>query len=280
MTVTTVRALQINSRLFSSSLTDGHPWSKRRIPFRAMLQHPDIRPSVMFYQETDYEDVVPDLVDFLNAGDSDGGPRGDYACEHRGKVGMLYDEKKWRKLSARSWDMPNGTEDARRLVLTELESRSTGGSFVGWATHLGVHFKGEQAARRGQAKFILDRLAELKFDPARTAIVGAGDINDTPTYPSLGVRSVMRAGGLLDVRTRLAEEDVDGDTLNTHHGYKRTQSEGKWLDEFFTSRPVRLLDAEVVVTDPFRRFPNATDHNGLRLRFSFGTDLTTERTRS
>jgi len=269
------RLLQVNARLYSSSLVDGHPWDERgkppakgfqqrRYPFHKLLDTADA--SVITLQECDWEDVLrKDLLPYLTKSTGH-----EWLQAHRGKVGVAWDSHKWMGAELGQWDMPNGTEDPRRFVLTQLTSHSTGGQFYVGSWHAGVHFKGEQAARRGQARFIMARLAELGLGQLGGAAVAiAGDINDAPTYPSAGVRTEFRKGGLLDIRTRLPEDDVDGDTLATHHGYRPTKADGRWLDEIVTSRAIRLRSCENMLTDPTHRFPNATDHNALLLRGEF-----------
>lgn len=269
MPTTVIRLLQVNTRLYSSSLLDGHPWDAknnpkprsgdfpfRRDPFLKMLDY--AKPDLIAVQECDHEDVVlADLLPHLGK---------TWAQESRGKVAVLYNGALFELVKSYEWDMPNGPADPRRLVLAHLRERSTGADLWFGSAHLGVHFTGEQAARRTQAKFILDRLAELKLDPAKDRVAIAGDINDTPTYPSLGVRTVMRAGGLTDLRTRLSDADMNGDMRNTHHGYKPTQNEGRWLDEIFTSKPVKPLKGEVIPLDPTHDYPNASDHNAVLAR--------------
>jgi hypothetical protein len=253
--------LQANARLWSSSETDGHDWEdQRRAPFYKALDY--AKPDVLFLQEADAKKVTPGIFDYLGWGDS---------YVFRGKVCIGWNPKVFSVQKDYQWDMPNGPEDPRRLVAAELQHIKTGKKGLFGSTHFGVHFKGEAEVRRAQARFVMSKYRELGYDfndPEVYAAI-AGDINDAPMPPSPGVRQVWREYGCIDVRSKLPLDKIDGESLNTGNGYKTTKNDGKWLDEFGSSKGLDLTDAEVIRTDPTSRFPFASDHNFLKVASNF-----------
>jgi endonuclease/exonuclease/phosphatase family metal-dependent hydrolase len=259
---TTARVLQINFRLYSASLTDGHPWSKRRVPFLKMLD--DVAPSIIGAQECDLKKVVPDVLKHLGAS---------WRYYNReGKVGVFYDSAKWELTFSRQYELDNGPESARRFVLVRLKSRSTGGELWVGVTHLGVHFDGEAKVRIAQA----NKIREIcKAEGVVDGLV-MGDLNDSKMPPADGVRKALEGpAGVTEcvfygLWHCLKPEEFKNYDFDTHHGYKAIRKTGKRLDDILTTERVVVLDAEIVRTDPGSDYPNATDHCGVFARIRFG----------
>ncbi len=261
MADTVFRIMTINVRL--SSFDEKIPaarWPARKPALLDLLD--DARASIIGIQEGS-DDIREAMLAHLGK---------TWECYRRAKVGILYDGAKWERLAGHQWDIDNEDQADRRLVFVWLRSRSTGGVIWVGNSHFGVHYSdpdgpgpkvGEQEERRNQAADVIRKMKEIVKDEP---FVMLGDFNDTPPVGKPGVRDVMAKAGLLGLRERLSGAKVDGDTVDTHNGWKKTDRDGRWIDEIFTSKTARPLDARVIVADPTGKFPYATDHNALFAR--------------
>jgi endonuclease/exonuclease/phosphatase family metal-dependent hydrolase len=173
-----------------------------------------------------------------------------------GNSGVMWDTAKWNGSNIRDFDLTSAKgEKTRRLTLADLTSVKTGGKFTVGATHLSVHFSTSAIWRIRQVDQICD---VLKGD---LNVIGA-DLNSTLDTTKPGPRKEFKTDqSMLGLRDKCS--DVKNGAWNTHHGYKPTEREGKWLDEIETGAAITVYGAELVRTG------NATDHNGLLGRVEF-----------
>jgi endonuclease/exonuclease/phosphatase family metal-dependent hydrolase len=144
----------------------------------------------------------------------------------------------------------------RRFTVVDLTSVKTKEKITVGATHLSVHYSTSAAWRIKQVDQICDI---LKGD---LNVVGA-DLNSTLSVKVPGPRKEFSTDqSMLGIRDKCTTKVIRGD-YNTHHGYKPTKREGKWLDEIETGKAIKVYAAEVVLTG------QATDHNGLRASIEF-----------
>jgi endonuclease/exonuclease/phosphatase family metal-dependent hydrolase len=214
-----------------------------------------VQPDLVAVQETDQEDVVPDLLRQLGAG---------WAPYMRGKVGVLFSPR-FRRTAGWLVDMDNGGEADRRLVIAELEEKASGVRFRVGVVHLGVNFDdpdgpgpliGEQAARLSQAREIVATVRKLSPLP----LIVAGDLNERLQHPAVGVRQTLQDElGLVELRRRVPV--VSGE-LSSFNGWRPTKP-GGWLDDVLTSPAITVAGAQLVILDPAGAFPGASDHNGV-----------------
>jgi endonuclease/exonuclease/phosphatase family metal-dependent hydrolase len=162
-------------------------------------------------------------------------------------VGLMFKADRWRLLTWRNLLMDNGTETDRRLVLALLQSVRTGAAVWFGSTHFGV---GPDLAkwRIYQAQQVCKYLISLQARPGEETIspeyfgdirkraVIMGDFNDWPRSPEPGVRHVFKGYGFHELRDRLTDAQMIGDSFNTHHGFgKLTPHDGHQIDAIFTA---------------------------------------------
>jgi endonuclease/exonuclease/phosphatase family metal-dependent hydrolase len=174
-----------------------------------------------------------------------------------GNSGVFWNTAKWTGSNIRDFDLASAKgQMTRRFTVADLTSVKTGEKITVGASHLSVHFSTSAAWRIKQVDQICDI---LKGD---LNVVGA-DLNSTLSASVPGPRKEFKTDqSMLGLRDKCTTKVIRGD-YNTHHGYKTTKREGKWLDEIETGKAIKVYAAEVVLTG------QATDHNGLRASIEF-----------
>jgi len=164
-------------------------------------------------------------------------------------VGLMYKADRWRLLATRSWLMDNGADKDRRLVLTLLGSIRTGRCAWFGSTHFGV---GSELAswRRYQAEQVVmhlknvlrapadvEGIADTYFGDVRKHAVIMGDFNDWAPESEPGVRRVFAVNGMYDLRARLTDAQMSGDSYSTKHTFgKATPHDGRQIDMILTAK--------------------------------------------
>jgi endonuclease/exonuclease/phosphatase family metal-dependent hydrolase len=275
-----IRVMCSNTRLYSASQKDGHPWDNftlhaplatgfeyRVEPFKRILT--DFKPDLIGAQECDSKEIAPSLITHLNRLTTGAS----WAQYGRGQVRFLYNQAKLALLQSFSWDMDNAAEADRRLIMCEFQVVGTDRRFWAVVTHLGVGFPGAEVERLEQAAEIMQRVTEKK---AFHGLV-MGDFNDPAMPPTVGVRTVLQGPegqtepAFYDMRNSLSDEKMHGDSLATSHGYKALKAlpdgqVGRWIDDICASEHVTAVEGWVVDTSATsKKYKGASDHCALVL---------------
>jgi len=238
---TNATVLTFNVRRYPFDLGTPYDWDKYR-DHRAAQLIADSAASVVALQECEPEQdayllkKLPELT---------GVPW--QAVSAPTNVGLMFKADRWRLLGWRFWLMDNGAENDRRLVLAALQSVKTGEIFWFGSTHFGVNFIGEAGWRRYQAEQAVMHLKNVLPSPAdklrlpvgdvRQRSVIMGDFNDSPPVTEPGVRRVFGQAGFYELRDRLTDAEMHGDSFATHHAFgKPTPRNGSQIDIVFTPK--------------------------------------------
>lgn len=247
--MTRARLLNINTRRSDVPCAAEHKWRVRRPKLVKIIV--DCSPSIMTVQECTPEqekDLLADLAKWS------GKP---WKLATHGNSGVFWNTAKWTGSNIRDFDLAAAKgEMTRRFTVVDLASVKTKEKITVGATHLSVHYSTSAVWRIKQVDQICDI---LKGD---LNVVGA-DLNSTLSASVPGPRKEFKDDqSMLGLRDKCTTPVIRGD-YNTHHGYKPTKREGKWLDEIETGKAIKVYAAEVVLTG------QATDHNGLRASIEF-----------
>lgn len=122
------------------------------------------------------------------------------------------------------------------------------------------------ALRRNEALQFVHQMEADAIDMRRMVI--SADWNDIPQYPLTGVRKTLHPWfrGQRDI---LPNSKITGETWNTHHGFKATRFEKKWLDDILLGRDITARYCNVVKTNPAPASLAGTDHHGVLAGISF-----------
>jgi endonuclease/exonuclease/phosphatase family metal-dependent hydrolase len=164
-------------------------------------------------------------------------------------VAIMYKSDRWTRLTDRRVLMDNGEEMDRRLLVVLLRSIKTGSAFWFGSSHFGVGFELAPFWRRHQAKKCVEQLTNTPRKATETAIpanlfgdirpitVMMGDFNDYAQHDQTGVRQIFAEAGFYELRVRLSDADMAGDTWRTNHSFgKQTLRDSRQIDAIFTPR--------------------------------------------
>jgi endonuclease/exonuclease/phosphatase family metal-dependent hydrolase len=164
----------------------------------------------------------------------------------RTNVSIMFKSDRWRLLGTRNFLMDNGMDLDRRLVLALLQSVKTGAAVWFGSTHFGV---GADLAswRRYQARQVIMHLQNVVrapseedvpaeyFGDVRKQSVIMGDFNDWASTREPGVRREFAIMGGYELRDRLSDSSMAGDSYSTKHAFgKLTPHDGRQIDAIFT----------------------------------------------
>lgn len=102
------------------------------------------------------------------------------------------------------------------------------------------------------------------------AVWGA-DWNSSRQYPERGIRTLLRNEfGMVDVTSVLSAEAFEGNSTNTHHGFRATEHNGRHIDGIVIGRRVWARKGAVYRTDvpPQKHWP--ADHNWVVAHLTIG----------
>lgn len=163
-------------------------------------------------------------------------------------VAVMFKTDRWRLLAERRLIMDNGAETDRRLLMVLLQSVETGSAFWFGSSHFGVGLP-LAVWRRYQARKCVEQMTNTPrkateqglpaglFGDIRPIAVMMGDFNDYAQHDQTGVRKVFAGGGFYELRVRLSDADMAGDTWRTNHGFgKMTLRDSRQIDAIFTQR--------------------------------------------
>lgn len=151
-------------------------------------------------------------------------------------------------------DLPDGSPgDYRRLAWVKLRHLLTGNLFYAASSHFSV---GNIHYQNLQMQAVLDNLPDV-----RNTIFGV-DTNSSVMTGSDHPRAVARAGGLVDLRSKLDTYSIRDADLSSFNYWRETPRNGQWIDDVFTGGNYQPYYGRVVRTD-VGDGPNASDHNWI-----------------
>jgi hypothetical protein len=250
---TRVRGLVANFRLEPEDADDiaaGHAWTNGRRDATAAtfdrIRGAGLMPSVIMGQECSTT-LRSDLWDILG--------RDRWLLVRNGNVIVLWDGAQHESLDAGTARLPTPVQpdgspgDPRRLVWVELRVKGTGDRFWAASSHFTV---GDAVWQRQQMAAVVDLLPN-----PRNTIFGA-DINNDVMEGDCP-RSIARAGGLFDLRSKLALPRITNVSFNSFNGWATTRRDGLWIDDLFTGNNLQPYYGNMIRTE----IEGASDHNWL-----------------
>jgi endonuclease/exonuclease/phosphatase family metal-dependent hydrolase len=221
---TRARVMTFNIRRAANEVP-GHTWLDRRHRVAKLIA--DWQPSVVAVQECDstmYEYLLRKLRELTGA---------EWAIVRHPNVGVLYKVGRWEQVAVRKLDMDNSDQSDRRFVAVLLRNRATGAKVWFGSTHLSTV---SPWWRRYQAREIVALLKTLPNNGIRRTVM-TGDLNDYAHHDSTGVRQVFAGAGFYELRVRLSDAQMVGDSLRTHHQFDRlTPRDSRQIDAILTAR--------------------------------------------
>ena len=221
----------------------GRDWPVRKPLALALLKA--WKPSVICAQECSTV-IRADLLIGLGA---------NWRYIRNGNVGVFYDSNQHNLISSKTAMLPaapnpDGTAgDPRRLVLVKLKMKATGDDWWAAATHLTAG--GDPAWRVKQMAAVV-AFIKANGDPASTIL--GGDINSS-LMDDEGPRTVARAAGLFDLRSKLAAPRIRNVDYGTFNNWSPTLHNSLWIDDVCTGENFQPYYSRVVETN------GASDHN-------------------
>ena len=221
---TRARVMTFNIRRAAKEVP-GHTWLDRRHRVAKLIA--DWQPSVVAVQECDstmYEYLLRKLRELTGV---------EWAIVRHPNVGILYKVGKWEQLAVRKLDMDNSDQPDRRIVAVLLRNRATGAKVWFGSTQLSTV---SPWWRRYQAHKVVALLKTLPNNGMRRTVV-MGDLNDYAQHDSTSVRQVFAGAGFYELRVRLSDAQMIGDSLRTHHLFDRlTPRDSRQIDAILTPR--------------------------------------------
>jgi endonuclease/exonuclease/phosphatase family metal-dependent hydrolase len=245
---TRIRLMSANFRLTPESPEDiaaGHTWAVRKPLTINLLK--TWAPSVICGQECSTT-IRNDLATGL------GSP---WKFIRNGNVIIFYDTNHHNLISSKTAMLPtaagpDGTTDPRRLVLIRLQMKATGAHWWAASTHFTAG--GDPAWRVKQMTAVLDFI-KANGDLANTIL--GGDVNSS-LMDDEGPRTVARAAGLFDLRSKLAAPRIRNVTATTFPGWvEPSPHDNRWIDDICAGENFQPYYGRVVETN------GASDHNFL-----------------
>lgn len=262
--VTHMRGMSLNCRNKTAIADIPYPsrhWSRRLPALIKFIKY--CAPSVLGVQET-RDDMAVDLVNGLGA---------HWNFWGKGTSKIIWDHNKWNVLDQWEGGLPYknalGVTAYRPITMIKLQSLIANESCWFVSTHFCVHVPSEATQRLAQAREVV-RLINLH---TTGPVVIFGDFNDVQ-YDStaVGVRKIFAAAGLIDLRHRLSDAAMHGDSIATFNGWKITKRNGRWIDDVLTRDCKPYYGAVRLTDDTTPDLPVfATDHNGVFLKIEFGS---------
>jgi hypothetical protein len=241
---TRIRMMTCNFRIENAEDdATGHGWSAVRKPFAIALLKA-WKPSVICSQECSTT-IRADLLIGLGA---------NWRYIRNGNVGVFYDSNQHTLISSKTAMLPtapgpDGTTDPRRLVLVRLKMKATGDEWWAASTHFTAG--GDPVWRVKQMTAVV---AFIKANGDLTNTILGGDVNSS-LMDDEGPRTVGRAAGLFDLRSKLAALRIRNVDYGTFNDWLPTLHDGRWIDEVFTGENFQPYYGRVVETN------GASDHN-------------------
>jgi endonuclease/exonuclease/phosphatase family metal-dependent hydrolase len=221
----------------------GRDWPVRKQPTIDLLK--DWHPSVICGQECSTV-IRNDLLAALGA---------NWRHVRNGNVIVLFDSNQHTLISSKTAmlptaPVPDGTIDPRRLVLVQLQMKATGAHWWVASTHFTAG--GDPAWRVKQMTAVVAYI-RANGDLANTVL--GGDFNSS-LMDDEGPRTVGRAAGLYDLRSKLAMAQIRNGTFSTFTDFVQpTLQNNRWIDDYFSGTNFAVYYARIVETN------NASDHN-------------------
>jgi hypothetical protein len=242
---TRVRLLTANFRLepVPGDIAAGRGWPVRKPLTIALLK--EWKPSVICGQECS-NIIRADIATALGA---------NWKLVHNGNVIIFYDSNQHDLISSARTMLPtpaapDGTTDPRRLQLAQLQMKATGQNWWAASTHFSAGVN-EGPWKIKQMQAIIDYI-KANGDLANTIL--GGDINSSLT-DSDGPRKTARAGGLWDLRNKLALARIRNGTSNTFNSWQQpVPHNNSWIDDVFTGDNFQPYYSRVIDTN------GASDH--------------------
>jgi hypothetical protein len=245
---TRIRLMTANFRLTPETPEDiaaGHTWAVRRQPTIDLLKK--WKPSVICGQECSTT-IRADLAKALGA---------QWKFVRNGNVIVWFDSNQHNLISSKTAMLPtppkpDGSIDPRRLVLTGLQMKATGDDWWAASTHFTAG--GDPAWRTKQ---MTAAVAYIKANGDLANTILGGDVNSS-LMDDEGPRTVARAAGLFDLRSKLAAPRIRNVTTTTFTNWIQPSPQtGRWIDEVFTGERWQSYYGRVVETN------GASDHNWI-----------------
>jgi hypothetical protein len=237
MVTTRVRMMTCNFRIENAEDdADGHGWATVRKPLALALLKA-WNPSVICSQECSTT-IRADLLIGLGA---------NWRYIRNGNVGVLYDSNQHNLIGSKTAMLPSppaadGTTDPRRLVLCQLQMKATGAHWWAAATHFTPG--GDPAWRVKQMEAVV-AFIQGNGDLANTIL--GGDINSS-LMDDAGPRTVARAAGLYDLRSKLAGLQIRNGGSSTFNAWLPALQNGRWIDEFFSGPNFQPYYSRIIPT--------------------------------
>lgn len=261
LVTTRARLLSLNTRRSSSpvdALIPTRRWVNRKPRLIAFIKN--VAPSVIGLQEatkTQSHDITAGLGANWTYFGGDGA----------GNVPIMWDSSKWDPIDSFESPLPAGGE--RYIVMVELRSRTTGGTFGAVNVHLTVGDSRQQQAWRHDQIEIACLWARQRFQHGRIVIFG--DFN-SDCYPGDdrigGVRREAAKHGFRHLRYKL-DDEITRNNYSTFNGWKTTPRDGRWIDDILTTTTVKPYAGAVFIAGPPNIVPTCTDHNGVFAKVEF-----------
>jgi hypothetical protein len=245
---TRIRMLTANFRIENAEDdATGHGWTTVRKPLALALLKA-WKPSVICSQECSTT-IRADLLIGLGA---------NWRYSRNGNVGVFYDSNQHNLISSKIAMLPTapdpvtGKTDPRRLVLCQLQMKATGAHWWAASTHFTAG--GDPVWRVKQMQAVVGFI-KANGDLANTIL--GGDVNSS-LVDDEGPRTVARAAGLFDIRSKLAAPRIRNVMMTTFPGWTQPSAQtGRWIDDCWSGENWSNYYARVVETN------GASDHNWL-----------------
>jgi endonuclease/exonuclease/phosphatase family metal-dependent hydrolase len=264
---TSVRTASFNIRHKSADdvLHPSRLWSKRGPQVARVIK--DVAPSVLGVQECNGE-LAASLTQML-------GPN--WTFWGTGTAKIMWRADKWvaidhREFKLKSTALP-GFPSTRPLTCVRLRSIATGADFWAVSTHLAVNFPGEATWREAQAREIVGLIGPTLEGSERAVIFGDFNSPHKDGQPQDAVRRIFAIAGYVNLRAKLTDAQMDGDSRNSRNGWGVTPREGIWIDDVLTSADVHPYAGTLVITGTPDYDPHASDHNLVRASVKIATPL-------
>jgi len=212
----------------------GHEWVKRQPKCVRVIA--DWRPSVACLQELDtsmHDEFMGKLAEATGSS---------WRSLRNPNVAVAWMSDRWKLLASRTLNMDNADEPDRRLAMVLLQATWSSSQPAVWfgsahLSHLLPRWRRRQARQIANRLGVLHRLSSETHlsskwfgDVRHLSILGI-DANDWAMWPTTSVRSVFHEAGLRELRPRLSEEQMIGDSRRTHHQYEENSpNDGRQID--------------------------------------------------